>query len=110
MDVSIEGFLKKKDPVLSDYYQFRKDFDNDELIVVGIEGEQVFEMKFLNTTLILGFLSSFGGLRFENGGFLRIKAEYAYTDRLKFESGLPQSFPTVQNGISALDCLKHLKP
>jgi len=47
MDVSIEGFLKKDDPVLSDYYQFRRDFDNDELIVVGIGGDQVFEMEFL---------------------------------------------------------------
>ncbi len=47
MDVSIEGFLKKEDSVLADYHQFRKDFDNDELIVVGVSGEQVFEMEFL---------------------------------------------------------------
>lgn len=47
MDVSIEGFLKPDDPVLAAYNRFRADFDNDELIVVGIEGDRVFDPAFL---------------------------------------------------------------
>ena len=47
MDVSIEGFLRKDDPVLTKYEQFRRDFGSDELIVVGIRGDDVFELNFL---------------------------------------------------------------
>jgi uncharacterized protein len=47
MDVSIEGYLKKEDPILANYHQFRKDFDNDELIVVGVETDKPFDLNFL---------------------------------------------------------------
>jgi len=67
------------------------DFEN-QMEIYGFHEDDVssvfkIEREFLNKTLVIGFLSSFGGVRLENGGFLRIKAEYAYTDRLKFESG-----------------------
>ncbi len=45
------------------------------------------EKTFLNDTLGLVLLSSFDGFQLEDGGFLRLKAEYEYTDNLKFESG-----------------------
>jgi len=47
MDVSIEGYLKKDDPTLTNYHQFRKDFNNEELIVIGVETDKPFELSFL---------------------------------------------------------------
>ena len=47
LDVTIEGFLKKNDPVLVDYSKFREDFVNDEIIVIEVEAREVFEKNFL---------------------------------------------------------------
>lgn len=47
LDVRIEGFLKENDTTLMDYDKFREDFVNDELIVLGIKGDEIFSIDFL---------------------------------------------------------------
>jgi uncharacterized protein len=48
MDTSTEGFLHEKDPALIAYNKFRKQFGRDELILLTIQGKDVFDLKFLN--------------------------------------------------------------
>jgi len=48
IDISTEGFLHKKDPILIDYDAFRDQFGRDELILVAIQTPEVFEIGFLN--------------------------------------------------------------
>ena len=48
IDISTEGFLHKKDPILIDYDAFRDQFGRDELILVAIQTPEVFEAGFLN--------------------------------------------------------------
>jgi hypothetical protein len=48
LDISTEGFLHKKDPILIDYDAFRDQFGRDELILVAIQTPEVFEKGFLN--------------------------------------------------------------
>ncbi|UCF85005.1 MAG: MMPL family transporter [Desulfobacteraceae bacterium] len=48
IDISTEGFLHKKDPILIDYNGFRDQFGRDEIIVVAIHSPEVFDKNFLN--------------------------------------------------------------
>ena len=48
IDISTEGFLHKKDPILIDYNDFRDQFGRDELIVVAIKSPEVFDKNFLH--------------------------------------------------------------
>ena len=45
------------------------------------------EKKALNDTLVFSALGSFGGKKLEQGGFVRFKARYDYTDHTAFETG-----------------------
>ena len=47
IDVSTEGFMHKSDPARVDYDTFRDQFGRDELIVIAIRSQEVFEAKFL---------------------------------------------------------------
>ncbi len=47
MDTSTEGFLHDDDPVLLDYNRFRSQFGRDEMIILAIEGEDVFTADYL---------------------------------------------------------------
>jgi hypothetical protein len=47
MDTSTEGFLHKDDPILLDYEAFRDQFGRDEMAIVALEPEKVFDIKFL---------------------------------------------------------------
>jgi len=47
IDVSTEGFMHKSDPARVNYDTFRDQFGRDELIVIAIRSEEVFEAKFL---------------------------------------------------------------
>ena len=53
IDISTEGFLHKKDPVLIEYNAFRDQFGRDELIVVAIQSPEVFDKNFLNKLKVL---------------------------------------------------------
>lgn len=46
-DTSTEGFLHDDDPTLSRYNQFRDQFGRDELILVALRAEQIFDLEFL---------------------------------------------------------------
>lgn len=47
IDISTEGFMHKTDPARVDYDAFRDQFGRDELIVIAIRSQEVFETKFL---------------------------------------------------------------
>ncbi|MBW2594008.1 MAG: RND transporter, partial [Deltaproteobacteria bacterium] len=47
IDISTEGFMHKSDPARVDYDNFRDQFGRDELIVIAIRSQEVFEAKFL---------------------------------------------------------------
>ena len=47
IDTSTEGFLHKNDSILLDYEAFRDQFGRDEMAIVAIEPEKVFDLKFL---------------------------------------------------------------
>ena len=46
-DTSTEAFLHTDDPILITYNQFRDQFGRDEIILLAIEGEDIFEQDFL---------------------------------------------------------------
>jgi uncharacterized protein len=47
IDISTEGFMHKSDPARVDYDTFRDQFGRDEMIVVAIRSQEVFEGNFL---------------------------------------------------------------
>ena len=47
LDTSNESFFHKDDPTLLQYEQFLEEFDRDEIIVVGIQTENIFKEDFL---------------------------------------------------------------
>lgn len=47
IDTSTEGFLHENDPALVAYNEFRDQFGRDEVIIVAIEREDVFDLDFL---------------------------------------------------------------
>ncbi len=47
IDTSTEGFLHKDDPTLLDYNAFRDQFGRDELIIIAINPQDVFDQNFL---------------------------------------------------------------
>jgi predicted RND superfamily exporter protein len=47
MDTSTEGFLHEDDPTLLQYNQFRDQFGRDEMVVIAIRTDNVFEQEFL---------------------------------------------------------------
>ncbi|MCB9482114.1 MAG: MMPL family transporter [Desulfobacteraceae bacterium] len=47
IDTSTEAFLHEKDPALIAYNEFRDRFGRDELIILSIETENVFDLEFL---------------------------------------------------------------
>ncbi|MGD9188940.1 MAG: efflux RND transporter permease subunit [Desulfobacteraceae bacterium] len=49
LDTSMEGFLHPDDPALLTYNQFRDQFGRDEVIIVAIESDKIFDFQFLNT-------------------------------------------------------------
>lgn len=49
IDTSTEAFLHKTDPALLAYNDFRDQFGRDEVIIVALKPQQVFDINFLNT-------------------------------------------------------------
>ncbi|MFC1524692.1 MMPL family transporter, partial [Thermodesulfobacteriota bacterium] len=47
IDMSDEGFLHADDPILQTYNDFRDQFGRDDLIVLAIESDQIFQQSFL---------------------------------------------------------------
>ena len=47
IDTSTEGFLHDDDPILLDYEAFRDQFGRDEMAIVALEPEKIFDVKFL---------------------------------------------------------------
>ncbi len=47
LDVSTEAFLKEDDPIRLGYDAFRELFGRDERVIIAVEGEDVFEPRFL---------------------------------------------------------------
>ena len=47
LDTSNESFLHPDDPTLMAYNEFRRQFGRDDLIIIAIEPENVFNQKFL---------------------------------------------------------------
>ncbi|MGM0594734.1 MAG: efflux RND transporter permease subunit [Pseudomonadota bacterium] len=47
MDTSTEGFLHEGDPTLTDYNAFRQQFGRDELILLTIKSDDIFDPSFL---------------------------------------------------------------
>lgn len=47
MDTSTEGFLHDEDPALLAYNKFREQFGRDELVLLTIQGKDVFDLQFL---------------------------------------------------------------
>lgn len=46
-DTSTEGFLHKNDPTLRAYNTFRDQFGRDEVVIIGIESENIWDLTFL---------------------------------------------------------------
>lgn len=49
IDTSNESFFHPDDPTLLRYKQFKQDFDRDQLVLVGLQTDNVFTLPFLNT-------------------------------------------------------------
>lgn len=47
VDISTEGFFHENDPSLIEYNKFRDEFGRDEMIVLAVYTENVFDMEFL---------------------------------------------------------------
>ncbi len=47
IDTSTEGFLHKDDPVMVEYNKFRDQFGRDELVIIAIKPDDVFDIGFL---------------------------------------------------------------
>ena len=47
LDTSTEGFLREDDPIRVDYEAFRHQFGRDDVVLIAIEGERVFDLDFL---------------------------------------------------------------
>jgi predicted RND superfamily exporter protein len=47
MDTSTEGFLHETDPILIEYEEFRDQFGRDEMAIVAVRSENIFDIKFL---------------------------------------------------------------
>lgn len=47
VDTSTEGFLHKEDPALEIYERFRDQFGRDEMIIVALKPQKVFDLDFL---------------------------------------------------------------
>lgn len=47
VDTSSEGFLHAQDPVLKDYRAFKDQFGREELIVVAVRTDEIFNLEFL---------------------------------------------------------------
>ena len=47
VDTSTEGFLHKDDPLIIEYNKFRDQFGRDEKVLIAIQSENVFTIKFL---------------------------------------------------------------
>ncbi len=48
MDTSAEGLLHKNDPALKKYEAFRRQFGREQVIIIGLKPEEVFDLKFLS--------------------------------------------------------------
>ena len=46
IDTSIEGFLHKNDPALIRYEEFKKQFGQDEMILLAVKTKDIFEIIF----------------------------------------------------------------
>jgi predicted RND superfamily exporter protein len=53
LDTSMEGFLHPDDPALLTYNQFRDQFGRDEVIIVALESDKIFDFQFLDTLKLL---------------------------------------------------------
>lgn len=49
MDTSAEGLLHKEDPILTVYEDFRREFGRDQIVIIGLYPEEVFNSEFLGT-------------------------------------------------------------
>lgn len=49
LDTSMEGFLHPDDPAVLTYNQFRDQFGRDEVIIVALESDRIFDFQFLET-------------------------------------------------------------
>ena len=47
IDTSTEGFLHENDPTLVAYNEFLDQFGKDEVVIVAVESNKVFDQKFL---------------------------------------------------------------
>ncbi|MCK4737319.1 MAG: RND transporter, partial [Sulfurimonas sp.] len=47
IDTSTEGFLHKEDPALIRYEEFKKQFGQDEMILLAVKTKNIFDIKFL---------------------------------------------------------------
>ena len=47
IDASTEGYLRKNDPRLLTYNEFRDTFGRDEIIILGIKSTDIFTIEFL---------------------------------------------------------------
>jgi predicted RND superfamily exporter protein len=47
IDTSTEGFLHKNDPALIRYEEFKKQFGQDEMILMAVKTKDIFDIKFL---------------------------------------------------------------
>ena len=47
IDTSTEGFLHKEDPALVKYEDFKKQFGQDEMLLIAIKTKDIFNLKFL---------------------------------------------------------------
>ncbi|MEA1915693.1 MAG: Fis family transcriptional regulator, partial [Campylobacterota bacterium] len=48
VDTSTEGFLHETDPLRLEYDKFRDQFGRDEKVLIAIQSENIFTMKFIN--------------------------------------------------------------
>lgn len=53
IDTSTESFLHKTDPALLTYNDFRDQFGRDEVVIVALKPQQVFDVNFLKTLKML---------------------------------------------------------
>ena len=103
LDTSTEGFLRDDDPILLDYEAFRDQFGRDEMAIVALEPEKVFDIEFLkklkalheDLAANLPYLDDITSL-------INARNTYGSGDELIVED-LLEEFPTSQAELKAIE-------
>lgn len=110
IDTTFESFLRKDDPALQRFESFRRIFGRDELITIGLEPDQVFDLDFLRTLQKLHErMEAEVPYVYEVDSLINVRNVYGKDDELIVED-LFEQFPTNQTELDHIQALVKANP